>query len=260
MTWGWDPRMAPIYVHKFLILFSDLTVLLLLLLAGNGNGQHNDCPESFDCGSLGMIRFPFTKAGYENCGAIAIHGCDDFNKTSVKQFQLINPGRLFPVTKIDNNWQRGNTISIFDQDFSKLLQQHNTCEAFSYDNITLLPPSPFGYLYIKDNITSFKCNRTHNLVTSTPQNFFKNNTCHLYQFYFGPPVPDDDESQRSLASCSRFQLPVIDGFSLSGNPFPFLTDEITILFQPSYYCHRCHRDSKGHCRLDGNRNPYCATR
>lgn len=252
--------MAPIYVHK-LLLFSDLTVLflllLLLVLAGNGNGQHNDCPESFDCGSLGTIRFPFTKAGYKDCGAISIHGCDDVNKTSVKQLQLINQGRLFPVTKIDNNWPR--TISIFDRDFSKLLQQHNTCEAFSYDNITLPHPSPFGYLYIKDNITSFKCNRTHNLVNSTPQNFFKNNTCPPYQFYFGPPVPDD-ESQLSLASCSRFQLPVIDGFSLSGNPFPFLTDEITIQFQPSYYCHRCYRDRKGHCRLDGNGKAYCATR
>ncbi|KAI5401398.1 hypothetical protein KIW84_066027 [Lathyrus oleraceus] len=242
--------------HRFLM-FSHLTLLLLLILTSKGNGHSNGCPVSFDCGNLGSIGYPFTKVSFPNCGALPIQGCDDVNKTAIKTIQLTKGGTHFQVTKIDNSWSRGNPISIIDQNFTNLLMK-NACEVYNYVNITLPPPSFFGTFYIKDNITAFKCNRTIKLVTDPPSNFFKNSSCPNYDFYFGDSI-SDGESNRSFTTCSLFHLPVIDlGFALSGNPYPLLAREITYQFQPSGYCERCHRDTKGHCRARNNGQIYCA--
>ncbi|CAK8574026.1 unnamed protein product [Lathyrus sativus] len=253
--------MASVYVlvvhhnHKFLM-FSHLTLLLLLILTSKGNGHSDYCPDSFDCGYLGSIGYPFTKVGFPNCGALAIQGCDDPNKTSMKTIQLTKGGTHFHVTKIDNSWSRGNPITIIDQNFTNLLMK-NACEVYNYVNITLPPPSLFGTFYIKDNITAFKCNRTEKLVTNPPSNFFKNSSCPKYDFYFGDSI-SDGESNRSFTTCSLFHLPVIDlGFALSGNPYPLLAREITYQFQHSDECKRCYHDTKRQCRARNNEQIYC---
>ncbi|CAJ2630675.1 unnamed protein product [Trifolium pratense] len=248
-------------VHHRFFLFSHLTVLLLLLvLTSKGNGHSDDCPESFDCGNLGIIKYPFTKVGFHNCGALEIGGCDDdTNRTAMKTIQLTNGGRHFQVTNIVNDWPKGNTISIIDHNFTNLLNK-SACEAFRYNNINLPPSSPFGLFYLKDNITAVKCNRTKKLFINPPHNFFKNSSCSHNDFYFGDSI-SDAESNNSFASCSSFYLPVTElGFALSGNPFPFLADEITFQFQQSYQCEQCHRNRKGHCRIDSNKRVYCAAR
>ncbi|XP_058760796.1 LEAF RUST 10 DISEASE-RESISTANCE LOCUS RECEPTOR-LIKE PROTEIN KINASE-like 1.1 [Vicia villosa] len=251
--------MASVYVvvvhHRFLML-SHLTVLLLLVLTIKGNGHSDDCPKSFDCGNLGFIGYPFTRVGFPNCGALAIQGCDDPNKSAMKTIQLTKGGKPFQVTKIENSWSRGNPISIIDQNFKNLLMK-NACEVYSHVNITLPPPSFFGTFYLKDNITAFKCNRTKKFVTNPPTNFFKNSSCLNFDFYFGDSIYDG-ESNRSFTSCSLFHLPVIGlGFALSGNPYPLLAHEITFQFQPSEECERCHHDTKRHCRAHNNGQIYC---
>ncbi|GAU14789.1 hypothetical protein TSUD_50010, partial [Trifolium subterraneum] len=221
-----------------------------------GNGHSDDCPESFDCGNLGLIKYPFTTVGFSNCGALAIQGCDDTNKTATKTIQLTNGGRHFQVTNIVNDWRKGNPISIIDQNFTNLLEK-NACQAFSY-NITLPPSSPFGIFYMKDNITAFKCNHPKNLSFNPPNYFFKNSSCRHYDFYFGNSIYDD-ESNHSFKLCSMFHLPVIEsGFALSSNPFPFLAYETTFQFQSSDYCLQCYHDKKGHCRAHIDGQIYCA--
>ncbi|KAG4394873.1 hypothetical protein GLYMA_20G119300v4 [Glycine max] len=73
-------------------------VMVVLLSAGNANGHHDDCPDSFDCGTLGTFSFPFTTVERHNCGVLAIQGCNDPNQTSVKYVQLNNKGKPFQVT------------------------------------------------------------------------------------------------------------------------------------------------------------------
>ncbi|RHN82389.1 putative glycerophosphodiester phosphodiesterase, protein kinase RLK-Pelle-LRK10L-2 family [Medicago truncatula] len=245
-------------VHALHLLFSHLTVLLLLVLTSKGNGHSDDCPESFDCGNLGLVGYPFTTVEFPNCGALAIQGCDDLNKTATKHVQFTKGGKHFQVTNIKN--ERPNTISIVDLNFTKLLQK-NACEAFSYD-ITLPPPSPFGTFYMKDNITAFKCSHTQKLASNPPNNFFKNSTCPRYDFYFGDSTISNDEPNHSFTSCFPFHLPVIKlGFALSGNPFRLLADEITFNFKSSYYCRQCYyRDKKSNCRAHINGQIYCAAR
>jgi hypothetical protein len=193
---GKQNRMA--LVHLLHLLFSHLTLLLLLVLTSKGNGHSGNCPESFDCGNLGFLRYPFTTLEFPKCGALAIQGCDDPNKNAMKHVRFTNGGKLFQVAKIDNNWFRGNTISIIDRNLTNVLRK-SACEALSYDNISLPPPSPFGTLFMKDNITAFKCNCTRKLVIDPPNNFFKNSSCPHYDFYFGDSI-SDDESNHSFAS------------------------------------------------------------
>ncbi|XP_058760795.1 LEAF RUST 10 DISEASE-RESISTANCE LOCUS RECEPTOR-LIKE PROTEIN KINASE-like 1.1 [Vicia villosa] len=244
-------------VHDRFLKFSHLTLLLLLILTSKGNGHSDDCPDSFDCGNLGLLRSPFTKVGFPNCGALAIQGCDDVNKTSMKHVQLTKGGKLFQVTNIVYDPSKGNTISIIDQNFNHLLMK-SACEVFTYVNIILPSPSPFGTFYMKDNITAFKCNRTQKLVTIPPNNFFMNSSCPKYDFYFGDSI-SDGESNHSFTTCFLLYLPIVElGFALSGNPFPFLAHEITFKFQPSDECERCHHDAKGHCYARNNRQIYCA--
>lgn len=252
--------MALVYaLHHGLFLFSHVFVLLLLVLTRKGNANRDDCLDSFECGNLGFIKYPFTKVGLPKCGVLQIQGCDDHNKNASKYVQLTKGGKLFQVTNVDtSSWSTGNTISIIDQNLTKFLQK-NACEAFSYDNITLPPPSPFGLFYIKDNITVVKCTKKL-VIKYPPNNFFKNRTCPHYDFYFGDSI-SDSESNQSFASCSLFHLPINElGFALSGNPFPYLADQITFQFQPSDFCRRCHRNTKGHCGADSNGQPYCFVR
>ncbi|KAL5070520.1 hypothetical protein RYX36_021407 [Vicia faba] len=242
--------------HRFLLL-SHLTLLLLPILTSKGSGHSDDCPDPFDCGYLGFIRYPFTKVGFPNCGALPIQGCDDPNKTAMKTVKLTQGGKPFQVTNIVNCLSKGNSISIIDQNFTNLLMK-SSCEVFTNVNITLPPSSPFGTFYLKDNITAFKCKRTQKLVTNPPNNFFKNSSCPNYDFYFGDSI-SDGESNRSFTSCSLFHLPVIQlGFALSGNPYPLLAHEITYQFQPSDDCERCYRDTNGHCRAHNNGQIYCS--
>ncbi|AES62868.2 putative transferase, protein kinase RLK-Pelle-WAK-LRK10L-1 family [Medicago truncatula] len=255
--------MALVYVLHFrFLLFSHLTVLLLLVLTRKGNGHSGDCPDSFGCGNLGFFKYPFTTVEFPSCGALAIQGCDNLNKTAMKYVQLTKRGKLFQVKKIDNHWSIGNTISIIDPNITKLLEK-NACEAFSYVNITLPPPTPFGTFFMKNYITAFKCNHTRKLGIHPPSNFFINSSCHPYDFYFGDSI-FDDESNHSFVSCSSLHLPVNElGFALSGNPFPFLTNEITFQFQSSYDCQQCHNhyhDKKNHCHVDSNGQIYCVAR
>ncbi|CAJ1977494.1 unnamed protein product [Sphenostylis stenocarpa] len=235
------------------VLFSLLTVLLLS--AGNANGHHSDCPDSFDCGSVGTISFPFTTFEHQNCGVLAIHGCNQSNQTAPKYVQLTNGGKKFQVTKLNIHRSGLTDISIIDENFRKLLE-HSICNALSY-NITLPPSSPFGYFYLQNNVTSFNCSRQQTLNVS---NNFINYTLCPSDFYFVPSSSDDDGYLRSLTpSCSMVQLPLRQNSQFFKDQLGFLTPQITFQFVFSITCQQCHRGG-GSCRPDSSGNSYCAMR
>ncbi|GAU14788.1 hypothetical protein TSUD_50000 [Trifolium subterraneum] len=80
---------------RFNILKTFIFSLQLMPFNRIGNGHSVDCPNSFDCGNLGLIKYPFTTVGFPNCGVLAIQGCDDINNTASKTIQLTNGGRHF---------------------------------------------------------------------------------------------------------------------------------------------------------------------
>ncbi|CAI8605052.1 unnamed protein product [Vicia faba] len=122
-------------LHYRFLLFSHLTMLLLLILTSKGNGDSDDCPDSFDCGDLGLLCSPFTK--------------------------LTKGGKLFQVTNIDYDSSKGNTISIIDQSFIKLLRT-NACEVFIRGLCTFGNPFPFLVREITFQFQlSDECERCH---------------------------------------------------------------------------------------------------
>ncbi|RZB43496.1 Rust resistance kinase Lr10 [Glycine soja] len=246
--------MSPAYVLWFL-LFSSLP--LLLLSEGNANGHRDDCPDSFDCGSIGKIYFPFTTVERHNCGVLAIRGCNDSGQTSAKHVQLTKGGKLFQVTQVNSQSLSTTSISIIDQDFRGLLE-NGSCKALSY-NITVPPSSAFGYFDVQNNISIFNCSRHLRKLNHT--NGFINYTstrCPSSVFYFAPP---DSQTLRSFtSSCSMVQLPKrIDSEFFKGDPFGFLTAEITFEFKFSDDCIRCYEEGKGFCEPDSNGKIHCAS-
>lgn len=232
-----------------ILLFCHLT--LLLLAAGNANGH---CPDSFDCGSLGTFSFPFTTFEYPNCGALAIKGCNNPNKTALKQVRLTNGGKLLQVTNIVR-WRWKSEVTIKDNDFRNLLESSN-CNALSY-NITVPPSSPFGSFYLKNNITAFNCSHQKNRNIS--KDFINYTRCPSFDFYFAPSSSDQDYLRSLTSSCSMVQLPVRQDFQFFKDPFGFLTPQITFQFQFSNDCSQC-QGRGGICRLDSHAKLYCAMR
>ncbi|TKY50870.1 serine/threonine-protein kinase [Spatholobus suberectus] len=240
--------MSPVYA---ILLFSSLAVLLLS--AGNANGEHDDCPYLFDCGSIGRIAFPFTTVERQNCGVLAIHGCNDRNQTAMKSVQLNNGGKLFQVTRVNSLWWE-KSISIIDHDFRGLLQS-TSCKALSY-KITVPPSSPFGYFDMRHNITAFKCSRQHKL--NHTNNFFNYTSTRCdFDFYFAPPNSDDESLSSLTSSCSMAQLPKRKDSEFFKDPFGFLTAEITFEFRFSDACRQCFEERWDLCRSDSKGKIYC---
>ncbi|KAI4357753.1 hypothetical protein L6164_001684 [Bauhinia variegata] len=217
--------------------------------AENGNGYQGKCPESFICGNLGRIHFPFTKAEQLDCGLLAIHGCDDGNFFARKTVQLEKNGRWFEVKSVIQNQNEYNFIKIVDEDLNQSLA-FRTCDAFKR-NFTLPPNTPLVSFHM-ENITLFRCNRNLNL--SFPKRYF-NHSCGDYVVYYAPPTPNDDNNRSSLIGCSVLQLPkhLPDCEDL----FTFVSGSIYLQVRLSDNCFKCYRKRGGLCQHDSNKNFYC---
>ncbi|KAI9088623.1 hypothetical protein K1719_029737 [Acacia pycnantha] len=240
--------MIPLYMSRFL-LFSEL---LLLFLAGLGNGNHEKCPQSFDCGELGKIHFPFTKAERQDCGLMVIHGCDD-PPSSNKTIQLEKNGRPLKLTSII---QQNNSLSVIvtDIDLRKRLKS-KTCQVFN-KNITLPHASPLVSFHIKHNITLVRCD--HSLKISPPANVY-NYTCHnynIYHYHLHKLPLLDHYYQTFFSGCSVLLLPSKHQ-THTKDLFSFLTAQMVIEVQLSDACVKCHNNIGDQCRLDSDRNFYC---
>ncbi|XLT10954.1 hypothetical protein HN51_056747 [Arachis hypogaea] len=236
--------MAPFLIFRLLI---SSTLLLLLAMADDG-----ECPSSFQCGSFGTIKFPFTDSRHPHCGVMPIHGCDDPNPDALKTIQLTNT-TTFTVLYVEPH-----TITIKDINLYYYLRS-KSCKTFS-NNITLprIPTSPLGSFYIKYNITLFRCNKS--LTLNLPRRFHNYRVCPDYNIYYGPPneeIPKGFQWPTNLTACSNIQLPLKDESDTS-DPFSFLSDEMQLEVLLSDDCANCVQHQSGQCQLDTQGKFYCA--
>ncbi|XP_027364785.1 LEAF RUST 10 DISEASE-RESISTANCE LOCUS RECEPTOR-LIKE PROTEIN KINASE-like 1.1 [Abrus precatorius] len=222
--------------------------LLLVVLARDGK-----CPAFFNCGFLGQIKFPFTDTHNLHCGVLAIRGCDEHNPYAIKTIQLNNStSTLFNVLQV-----APRTITIRDEQQQNYLQ-NKSCQAFTNKITGILPhTSPLASFYIKYNITIFRCNHFHSV---TPPKFYKYSNCSQYDIYYGPPNIGnllDFKWPKSLAPCSKNQLPIMDN-PAAADPFKFLTHIISIEIKLSEDCEKCLGHRRGQCQLDSKGKFYCA--
>ncbi|MED6214237.1 hypothetical protein PIB30_100985 [Stylosanthes scabra] len=212
------------------------------------------CPSSFECGSLGTIRFPFTNQHHPRCGVLAIHGCDDPNPDAPKFIQPTNTSPRFDVLYVEPH-----TITIKDTNITPYLGT-KSCKTFSNNVSVPQSPStsPLGSLYIKYNITLFRCNKS--LTLNLPRRFYNYRKCPEYNIYYGPPneeIPKGFRWPTNLTACSNIQLPLRDE-SDSNDPFSFLYDEMQVEVLLSEDCANCVQHQRGQCQLDAQAKFFCA--
>ncbi|XP_020225288.1 LEAF RUST 10 DISEASE-RESISTANCE LOCUS RECEPTOR-LIKE PROTEIN KINASE-like 1.1 [Cajanus cajan] len=239
--------MAPVDLFCFLF-FSHLVIILS---AGYGNG-HQDCPHSFTCGHLGTFYYPFTKAEQPHCGLLPIHDCDNPHSPIIT-IQLEKNGKNLELNGITQQ----NAISILDEDFHKSLQQ-NTCGTLN-NNYSLPSPSPLYSIYIKYNVTLFRCKQ--GLKINQPPKHYLKYPCHGYEYdiyYDSLPSPNNEEAHNLFSSCSVFQLPSKDKTDTK-DILSFVTAEMVLQVLLSNDCDECYNHRGGQCRLDSNQKFYCDT-
>ncbi|KAL2948072.1 hypothetical protein AAZX31_20G106200 [Glycine max] len=223
--------------------------LVLILSAGYGNG-HQDCPHYFNCGNLGTLLYPFTKAEQPDCGLLAVHDCDNPHQHR-KMIQLEKNGKRIVLTGV----ARQNAISILDEDFHKRLQQ-NPCGTLK-NNYSL--PSSFSSLYsihIKFNVTLFKCKQS--LKMKPPTHYF-NHPCPEYDYdiyYDSLPTPNSKEAHSLFSSCSVIQISTKD-LTDTNDILSFVSAEMVLQVVLSNDCDQCYNRWGGQCRLDANQEFYC---
>ncbi|KAI4357757.1 hypothetical protein L6164_001686 [Bauhinia variegata] len=242
--------MAPAYLFRFF----PFSQLVLLLLAGGGIGKQEKCSISFNCGSLGALYFPFTTTEHQDCGLLAIKGCDD--PSSSKMIQLEKDGRFFEVIEVS---KQNNSIIIFDKNLHKLLLSRS-CEVF-HNDFTLPLSSPMVSFYSRYIRTFYRCDHTVN-VPRLPSSSISNFTCPHYIYYYRNSL-EFYVTFTTFSKCSMIQLPGKQWRSIvheKGSPGAFnrLSAYISIEVRLSDDCYSCHYQRGGQCRLDRRGNFYCA--
>ncbi|KAK7280440.1 hypothetical protein RJT34_25504 [Clitoria ternatea] len=238
--------MASVVLLRLVVFFH----LVLIFSAAYVNG-HRACPHSFTCGRLGTFEYPFTKAEQPDCGLILIHDCDDNHNSSSlpKKIQLENNGRIGLEV---NGITQQNSVSIFDEDFHKRLQE-DTCGSLNH-NYSLPSSSPLFSIHIKFNVSLFRCKRGLNM--KIPQHYYRY-SCHDFDIYYdGLDSPNKTEAHSFFSSCSVLQFPSKDRTDTT-DILSFVSAEMILQVVLSDDCDNCYNHRGGLCRLDKNRKFYC---
>ncbi|XP_020232862.2 LEAF RUST 10 DISEASE-RESISTANCE LOCUS RECEPTOR-LIKE PROTEIN KINASE-like 2.4 [Cajanus cajan] len=207
---------------------------------------------SFTCGRLGTFYYPFTKAEQPHCGLLPIHDCDNPHSPIIT-IQLEKNGKNLEL----NGVVQQNAITILDEDFHRSLQQ-NTCRTLN-NNYSLPSPSPLYSIYIKYNVTLFRCKQ--GLKINQPPKHYLKYPCHGYEYdiyYDSLPSPNNEEAHNLFSSCSVFLLPSKDETNTK-DILSFVTAEMVLEVVLSNDCDECYNHRGGQCRLDNNQKFYCDT-
>ncbi|MED6174295.1 hypothetical protein PIB30_067832 [Stylosanthes scabra] len=238
--------MAPLQFLFFLILFSHSIC--------HANGNHDNCPNSFTCGKLGSFQYPFTMAEHPECGLLPIQGCllDD---TTPKLIQLDNNAKSVNLTGVV---VPNKIITIYDDGFHTRLG-HNECDTL-HNNYTLPSPSPIVSMYIKYNVTLFRCN--HNLSSKLPPKYVtlgcRRKYGYSYEIYYDKnnTHPEQEEATRFFPGCSAVQFASKDSTN-TNDVLSFVSAEMVIEIVLSPDCDDCFNHRGGLCKLDNNKHFYC---
>ncbi|KAK4280777.1 hypothetical protein QN277_012355 [Acacia crassicarpa] len=242
----------PIYVLIITFLFCD-QVLLSLPSASDDE----ECPSTFDCGDLGRLGFPLTTGTRQDCGMLAIHGCENPHPYELKTVRF-SAGQELLVAGASDGFDE---VYLIDTGLEKSFL-NESCEAFN-TNITLPPTSALGSFVLSDRnqiLTLYKCNRTLNITSNYSTYIFNYSGCAESKgetIYYGILNIDEKNVPPSVAACPRIQLPAASETFNSTNPFECLVPGYYIRARLSDHCSLCVSDG-GFCRLDAKAQFYCS--
>ncbi|XP_058184735.1 LEAF RUST 10 DISEASE-RESISTANCE LOCUS RECEPTOR-LIKE PROTEIN KINASE-like 2.4 isoform X2 [Rhododendron vialii] len=223
-----------------------LLLLIHLLFLHHSFGK---CPESFDCGARGQIRYPLSNSTYPHCGLYNVINCTDpVPKLSMGKEGLYNDLISTNVTE--------NSIRVNDPDLGNLIRTNN-CDVFGfYLNWTLTPTLSGISFTISPGLTLFKCITISPELDKKQDEYFRGNDsyggCSGYTVYYRYPKHDQASSSViSSRNCSVFELPVVPelGNRNASDLYSVLASEFSIRFHVSKECQQC-RHKGGTCSRD----------
>ncbi|GFZ16058.1 receptor serine/threonine kinase-like protein [Actinidia rufa] len=221
--------------------------LLLLHSAGQENPHQNHCPESFNCGIHGLIKFPFSTTSYSHCGLFTVR-CNE----SIPKLNLGVKDQWYDT----KDTFQGNEIRVKDNVLDLLINT-TSCDVFSsYLNWALRPAALVSFT-ISPSLTLFKCTSINSQLDQQKADYFRGNHnyrgCTGYTVYYEYPNHHQEGlTNRSLPhNCAVIELPVLPPKrdQTASDLFSILASEYTIRFNVSKQCLNCHHDG-GQCSQD----------
>ncbi|GMP58985.1 hypothetical protein CsSME_00022448 [Camellia sinensis var. sinensis] len=199
--------------------------------------QHG-CPESFNCGKLGLIKFPFSNDTYPRCGLCTVN-CSE----PVPIIYLGWTHQPYEVKEFLND----EAVNVSDKYLRKLISS-NSCDIFSK---SLFPyPTPSISYTISPNLSSlFKCPTNGGSKPQLQTEVYSFSNCTGYTVYYTDPNQHTQIPANLSPDCEVIKLPMlpsIRSINLS-DLFSLLAYEFTIGLHVSKECYEC-RHNGGQCR------------
>ncbi|MCD7454795.1 hypothetical protein HAX54_026089 [Datura stramonium] len=208
-----------------------------------GNSKSN-CTEEFECGILGVMKFPFTNSSNPECG-VCKFDCH------AKPYPKIELGGH----KYDALVKKGDFFSLSDPELLKNLD-NKSCKSF-YKKFSF-PNSPLISFQIVPNLTLYRCKHSQDTTQNTTDSFFQDfdryTECKDFNVYYTNPnktLGNTRASGKLPKHCSLVQLPIplpTPSKPYAGKLFELLTSNILLYWELSKDCHLC-LDKGGKCQI-----------
>ncbi|GMP59046.1 hypothetical protein CsSME_00022486 [Camellia sinensis var. sinensis] len=230
---NWVFPMALPSIFAFFVVVSHL-----LILHSTGQGSMHGCPQSFNCGKLGPIKFPFSNDTYPQCGLCTVN-CSE----PVPIIYLGWTHQPYEVKEFLND----EAVNVSDKYLRKLISS-NSCDIFSK---SLFPyPTPSISYTISPNLSSlFKCSTNGGSKPQLQTEVYSFSNCTGYTVYYTDPNQHTQIPANLSPDCEVIKLPMlpsIRSINLS-DLFSLLASEFTIGLHVSKECYEC-RHNGGQCR------------
>ncbi|KAI8023545.1 LEAF RUST 10 DISEASE-RESISTANCE LOCUS RECEPTOR-LIKE PROTEIN KINASE-like 1.1 [Camellia lanceoleosa] len=229
---NWVFRMALPSIFAFFVVVSHL-----LILHTTGQGSMYGCPQSFNCGKLGPIKFPFSNdSTYSRCGLCTVNCSEPVPKLHFWWME-----ERYEVKEFLND----EAVNVRDK-----LISSNSCDIFS---TSLLPHPTTSISYtISPNLTLFKCPTNSRSKPQMQTEVYSFSNCSGYTVYYIDPYQHTPTPANLPSDCKVIYLPMLPSIrnqSVS-DLFSLLAYEFTIGLHVSKECNECHHNG-GQCSSAG---------
>ncbi|KAM3269610.1 LEAF RUST 10 DISEASE-RESISTANCE LOCUS RECEPTOR-LIKE PROTEIN KINASE-like 1.1 [Capsicum chacoense] len=247
----------PYRVHNMSSTFLFLCCLVMFSLHQVLGNSITNCTDEFDCGSLGVMKFPFTNSSNPECG-LCKFDCH------AKPYPKIELGGH----KYDALLKKGDFFLLSDPMLKEYLD-NKSCKSFNKK--FSFPNSPLMTFQMVPNLTLYRCKHSQdNTIQKTIDYFFQGfnsyKRCEDFNVYYHHPKNSLGNTSAKISGklpkhCSLLQLPIVlptpSKPYASHGLFELLTSDILLDWELSKDCHLC-LDKGGKCQIIDEHEFHCS--
>ncbi|GMP58999.1 hypothetical protein CsSME_00022453 [Camellia sinensis var. sinensis] len=221
-------------------IFSFFVISHLVIVHSTGqddvHGYQHGCPQSFNCGKLGPVKFPFSNDTYPRCGLCTVN-CSE----PVPIIKLGWKRKPYEVKEFLND----EAVNVSDKLLGDLISS-KSCDIFS--NLSLFSgPRDISYT-MSPNLTLFKCPTNSSSKPLRQTGVYSFSNCSGYIVYYTDPNQRTQTPSNLSSNCVVIQLPMLPSIQNRNvsDLFSLLACEFTIRLHVSKECLECHHNG-GQC-------------